>query len=373
MAPIQRLKTNEIQFGQIINSDDINAELDQLINSANAQDTILSNLTTNAVTVSGVKSFSTGLKVDAVSEWSTDAGVTIEGVRLRDGALRPVAATAPVTPANGELWYNTTTEAYQSRLNGSNRVMVPAHRFWVSGAVPEYVSAGSIKLPQHLMMLDDTQQTLLEITNAGGLTLSLATTGAGGLDFGTEAANTWYYIWVCRGTSGTTAVLSTSLTSPVLPTGFTSYKRRYPYLAVRNDASSNLLRFRMNPMTKEVLYHTANWDTAGYSFMNNVTVSTTAAAYSIAAMVPPIAQFSKILMNAFSSATTLRLFVKDASLGVTTGDAQNVAWIRGTEAVVVTADVPLNTNRDVVIYADAASVAVSAGVIGWSALGEETL
>jgi hypothetical protein len=373
MSPIQRLKANEIQFGQIINASDINAELDQLINSANAQDTVLSDLTTNAITMSGVKSFSNSIRVDTANEWTTDAGVTIEGIRLRDGAVRPVAATAPTTPLNGELWYNTTTEAYQSRLNGSNRVMVPAHRFWVSGNVPEYVSAGSIRLPQHLMMLDDTQQTVLEITNAGGLTLNLATTGAGGLDFGTEAANTWYYIWVCRGSSGTTAVLSTSLTNPVLPTSFNTYKRRYPYLALRNDGSSNLLRFRMNPMTKEVLYHTANWDTTGYSFMSSATVGTSAAAYSLANIIPPIAQFGKLLINAFSASNTLRLFVKDASLGVMTGDAQNVAWIRGTEAVVVTADVPLNTNRDVVMYADAASAAVSAGVIGWSALGEETL
>lgn len=72
------------------------------------------------------------------------------------------------------------------------------------------------------------------------LTVNIAASGANGLDAGSEAANTWYSIWVIRGTSGTAGLLSTSATSPTMPSGYTK-KRRVGW--VRNNASSNLLKF----------------------------------------------------------------------------------------------------------------------------------
>jgi hypothetical protein len=70
-----------------------------------------------------------------------------------------------------------------------------------------------------------------------------AGTNAGGLDTGTVANSTWYYIWSIRKDSdGSTDVLfSTSATSPTMPSGYT-YKRRIRG-AVLTNGSANILGF----------------------------------------------------------------------------------------------------------------------------------
>lgn len=72
----------------------------------------------------------------------------------------------------------------------------------------------------------------LLVTNAArkrivleGVSVSAAITssGANGLDTGSEASSTWYYIWVVYGTAGVAALLSTSKTidTITLPAGYT--------------------------------------------------------------------------------------------------------------------------------------------------------
>lgn len=53
---------------------------------------------------------------------------------------------------------------------------------------------------------DSTNSTL--ITGASSLTVNLGTTGAGGLDTGTVAANTWYALYAISGNSGTSVIAS---------------------------------------------------------------------------------------------------------------------------------------------------------------------
>lgn len=63
------------------------------------------------------------------------------------------------------------------------------------------------------------------------------------LDAGSEAANTWYYIWLFKATSSQTVIArySTSNNNPTVPGGYTA-KRMIG--AVRNDNSSNFRQFR---------------------------------------------------------------------------------------------------------------------------------
>lgn len=80
------------------------------------------------------------------------------------------------------------------------------------------------------------------------LSVDITATGAGGLESGaTEAASTWYYLWVVTGSSGTAGLLSTSSTSPTLPSGYEDGKRRVG--AIRNNGSSNLVQ----------LYQVGDW------------------------------------------------------------------------------------------------------------------
>lgn len=72
-------------------------------------------------------------------------------------------------------------------------------------------------------------------------TANIANSGANGLDTGSEAASTWYHIFLIGKDDGTCAILlSVSPTSPTLPSGYT-YSLRIG--AVRNDISSNFVDF----------------------------------------------------------------------------------------------------------------------------------
>lgn len=69
-------------------------------------------------------------------------------------------------------------------------------------------------------------------------TASLASSGANGLDTGSEAASTWYHVWAIWNGTLQRLLLSTSNSSPTLPSGYT----HKGYLgAWFNDGSSNLL------------------------------------------------------------------------------------------------------------------------------------
>jgi len=70
-------------------------------------------------------------------------------------------------------------------------------------------------------------------------TVDITVSGAGGLDTGAEAANTWYYVWaIAKEDFTVSSLLSLSSTTPTMPSGYTK-KRRVG--AIRNNASSNFL------------------------------------------------------------------------------------------------------------------------------------
>lgn len=73
------------------------------------------------------------------------------------------------------------------------------------------------------------------------ISCDIATTGAGGLDTGSEAASTWYAVYSIYNpiTNVDNCLLSLSATTPTLPSGFT-FANRFGW--IRNNASSNLLR-----------------------------------------------------------------------------------------------------------------------------------
>lgn len=68
------------------------------------------------------------------------------------------------------------------------------------------------------------------------VTADLTASGANGLDTGSEASSTWYYIWLIYNGTTLSSLLSTSSTAPNLPSGYT-YKALVG--AARNNASGN--------------------------------------------------------------------------------------------------------------------------------------
>lgn len=89
--------------------------------------------------------------------------------------------------------------------------------------------------PWRVMVLGATLTKQLDAAWAVG-------SGAGGLDSGSKAADTWYHVWLIRrsDTGVVDALFSTSATAPALPTG---YDQRRRIGAVRTDGSGNLVPF----------------------------------------------------------------------------------------------------------------------------------
>lgn len=69
------------------------------------------------------------------------------------------------------------------------------------------------------------------------ISVNITVSGAGGLDTGTEAAGTWYYIYVMSDGTTTSALLSTSGTAPTLPGAYVYFGL---IGAIRNDLAANL-------------------------------------------------------------------------------------------------------------------------------------
>lgn len=78
-----------------------------------------------------------------------------------------------------------------------------------------------------------------KLVNSVSLTLGTGTSGANGLDTGSMANSTWYYVWAINNGTTTAVLISTSSTAPTMPSGYT-YKARLG--AVRTNGSAQLYR-----------------------------------------------------------------------------------------------------------------------------------
>jgi hypothetical protein len=95
---------------------------------------------------------------------------------------------------------------------------------------------------------DDTTPVLMQLASALTKRLDAAWsvgTNQGGLDTGSKANSTWYYLWLIRrpDTGVVDVLFSASATSPTMPADYTQ-KRRLPG-AIRTDGSGNIRAFAM--------------------------------------------------------------------------------------------------------------------------------
>jgi len=116
-------------------------------------------------------------------------------------------------------------------------------------------------------------------------TIDITVSGANGLDTGTEAADTWYAVFVIGDSSGSNppaGLLSTSAGSPTLPSGYDKFRR---VGWVRNNASSNFLKFyqRWTGKTRRYWYDA---DASAVRVVNNGS-ATAFQNVSCSAFVPP--------------------------------------------------------------------------------------
>lgn len=88
------------------------------------------------------------------------------------------------------------------------------------------------------VVLFNTTGQALKVTGVS-VSANMASSGANGLDTGSESSSTWYYVWLISDGSTTACLLSASASAPTLPGSYT-----YQALvgAIYNDGSSNFHR-----------------------------------------------------------------------------------------------------------------------------------
>lgn len=158
----------------------------------------------------------------------------------------------------------------------------------LSGLQITYNSASTYDIEPGSCRSDDDGENL-DVSSA--ITVDITSSGANGLDTGSEAPSTWYSVWVIGGGGNpVSALLSANPTAPTLPGSYT-VKRRVGW--VRNDGSSDFVPTTMvgNGRDRWVLYdQTSIFDRE--PLIGGA--STTFAAVDLSPYVPPTSVFVRL-------------------------------------------------------------------------------
>jgi hypothetical protein len=172
-----------------------------------------------------------------------------------------------LTDGTGEFTYKSFTVNSASSMGGAKLTNLGTPTTSTDGATKGYVD--TVSLPRNYIAgytlsnnvsvpntdIDIAIGICQNSTNVQGITLGsaftkrlsaawVAGTGAGMLDTGSIASNTWYHIFAIAKDDGTSDILaSTSATTPTLPTGYTKFRRLG---SISTDVSSNIKAFRQN-------------------------------------------------------------------------------------------------------------------------------
>jgi len=147
--------------------------------------------------------------------------------------------------------------------------------------------------------------------------INAATTGANGLDTGSLAASTWYYVWLIDNGANTAGLLSLSATAPSFPSGYV-YACRWG--AVRTSASSVFLR-TLQKGAKANYVVTASTNTSTLPLIGNGTATTTIA--TLPFIPPTAAQISFVMSQSNINGCALN---PNSTYGVLTS-ASNPAYV----------------------------------------------
>jgi hypothetical protein len=149
---------------------------------------------------------------------SVNNDVWVQGFRITQGLVGTGGAvTTTVTSASTALASNFT------------------------GLKVEQATAATLTVTADALVLADSGGNTTTI-NTVSETADITVSGAGGLDTGSEASSTWYYVYIIRnsGSSAVDALLSVSASAPTLPSGFDESAL---VSAVFNDSSSDFRDF----------------------------------------------------------------------------------------------------------------------------------
>jgi hypothetical protein len=293
-------------------------------------DLILDSLTVNQLVLAGHIT-PAALSAD-VNDWApTDVGTN---VRISVSSTLAVRITGLVAAADGFVHTVENVGAYNVTLSVADSASVASARFRASGdvvlrpgdsviliydtAVPGWncfaqpsASAATLTPPKGLVLVNGTdadhdvdidaeQLTVVDslgkviLLEAVNLTVAIDASGANGLDTGTVAIDTGYFLFVIydAAASTTAGLFSLSATAPTLPTGYT-YFRRVGWIVT--DSGAVLLRFRQRG--DEVRYTSGTLPILAEGTVGSTTIPTWVAA-SVSAYVPSTAEIIHVSLRA---------------------------------------------------------------------------
>jgi hypothetical protein len=177
-----------------------------------------SNFTVVANGVNGIGNGANTLSNVSVSGGSiTNVGITsltapLDVVSGGTGLSSP-GASGNVLVSNGTVWQSTATSGLNTAVQGTYKNL----KVRVTGNTICNVSCDQIVL--YNGTLYSTQKTV-------SVSISTGTTGANGIESGTSlTAATWYYVYVIYNGTTVAGLLSSSSTTPTLPSTYTYYAR----------------------------------------------------------------------------------------------------------------------------------------------------
>ncbi len=156
---------------------------------------------------------------------------------------------------------------------------------------------------------DDTDTVdLVRTTAQGSITVNgFSGTGAGKLDTGSIANNTWYYVFlIADGNGNTSGLVSASPSAPTMPVGYL-YKRRVGMM--RTNTTPRLYRFETltSGLQRELLFMETT-SSGDFLVLNGVDVSNASwDTVNLSAVVPPTARLARVQI--FSANNTSNIYL----------------------------------------------------------------
>lgn len=265
------------------NADQVDAEFDQLVATMNAK---VGRATTE--TISGAKTFSAQSTFSGGAIFSTTAVSVTATLNVTGPSILTSLTCSSAVTFSQAVVCSSTLSVQEPTLSGhaasknyvDTNVGAAQFNLMIRGCIPEYTSTSVYTVGAGVWRDATNTQTF---TIASPITVNITVSGAGGLDTGSEASATWYYLWLIGKTDGTnSAIWSTSSSAPTMPSGYT-LKRRIA--TRRNNASSDFLEVLVGPgwpYRAEHIYKTTTvYYDSGYGVgTTNVLTNGTATSYT---------------------------------------------------------------------------------------------
>lgn len=158
------------------------------------------------------------------------------------------------------------------------------------------------------------------------LTIAGTSTGANGLDTGSLATSTWYSVWVIYNGTTVAGLLSTSATSPTMPSGYT-YKTRVGW--IRTDGTANKYPLGFKQYGRRVQYVVASGSNVTalpivISGVQGNALTPTWVAGSVSAFVPTTASAIRLLFSGVGDSGSAIVAPNNSYGG--RGSATNPPW-----------------------------------------------